>query len=75
LWENLPPRFESSPGQNGLRFQCDITLRSSDFESIGDWKLKPTKSKLTDEMKVERLAANKYGFAFASDGVVETIGR
>ena len=40
---------------------------------VGDWKLNPSKSKLTDEMKVENLAANKYGFDFEGDGVVETI--
>jgi hypothetical protein len=48
-------------------------LGAADNPFLGDWKLNPTKSKLTDEMKVESLAANKYGFDFASDGVVETI--
>jgi hypothetical protein len=40
---------------------------------VGDWKLNPSKSKLTDEMKVESLAANKYSFDFESNGVVETV--
>jgi hypothetical protein len=45
----------------------------ADNPFLGDWKLNPAKSKLTDEMKVESLAANKYGFDFAGNGVVETI--
>lgn len=40
---------------------------------VGDWKLSQSKSKLIDEMKVESLAANKYGFDFDGNGVVETI--
>src|ERR1700678_3513474 len=40
---------------------------------VGDWKLNPSKSKLTDQMKVELLAASKYSFDFESNGVVETI--
>jgi hypothetical protein len=31
---------------------------------IGDWKLDPSRSKLTDVMKVERLSSNKYVFDF-----------
>ncbi len=31
---------------------------------IGDWKLDPSRSKLTDVMKVERLGSNKYAFDF-----------
>ena len=34
---------------------------------IGDWKLDPTRSKLTDVMKVERLTSNKYSFDFGVD--------
>lgn len=48
-------------------------LGAPDSPFVGDWKLSPTKSKLTDEMKVTSLAANKYGFDFESNGVVETI--
>lgn len=39
---------------------------------VGDWKLNPSKSKLTDEMKVESAGANKYAFDFGA-GSTETI--
>jgi hypothetical protein len=31
---------------------------------VGEWKLNPSKSKLTDQMKVESVAGNKYAFDF-----------
>ena len=34
---------------------------------VGDWKLSPARSKLTDVMKVESLGANKYTFNFGAD--------
>jgi hypothetical protein len=34
---------------------------------VGDWKLNPAKSKLTDEMKVTSLGSNKYSFDFGGD--------
>jgi hypothetical protein len=39
---------------------------------VGEWKLSPSKSKLTDQMKVESVAGNKYAFNFGS-GSAETI--
>lgn len=33
---------------------------------VGDWKLNPSRSKLTDVMKVERLGANEYTFNFGA---------
>jgi hypothetical protein len=39
---------------------------------VGDWKLDPSRSKLTDVMKVERLSSNKYIFDFGV-GSPETI--
>ena len=39
---------------------------------VGEWKLNPSKSKLTDEMKVESVGGNKYAFDFG-DGSPETI--
>jgi hypothetical protein len=39
---------------------------------IGEWKLNAAKSKLTDQMKVERIAGNKYTFDFGG-GSGETI--
>ncbi len=45
----------------------------ADNPFVGDWKLNPSKSKLIEEMKVERLAADRYGFDFDGTGMVETI--
>jgi hypothetical protein len=39
---------------------------------VGEWKLNPSKSKLTDQMKVESVAGNKYAFDFGG-GNAETI--
>ena len=36
------------------------TLWAGDDPFVGKWKLDPSKSKLTDRMKVESLGANKY---------------
>jgi hypothetical protein len=38
---------------------------------VGEWKLNPSRSKLTDQMRVESIAANKYAFDFG--GGSETI--
>ena len=35
-----------------------------DDPMVGNWKLNPKKSKLTDVMKVESLGDNKYSFDF-----------
>jgi len=39
---------------------------------VGKWKVNPSRSKLTDEMKVEAMGANKYTFTFGP-GQVDTI--
>jgi len=39
---------------------------------VGKWKVNPSKSKLTDEMKVEALGGNKYVLTFGP-GAVDTI--
>src|SRR4029077_5088112 len=39
---------------------------------VGKWKVNPSKSKLTDEMRVEAVGANKYTFTFGP-GQVDTI--
>jgi hypothetical protein len=39
---------------------------------MGKWKVNPSKSKLTDELKVEAVGANKYTFTFGP-GQVDTI--
>lgn len=46
-------------------------LWAADNPFVGDWKLNPSKSKLTDEMKVDSLGGNKYAFNFG--GGAETI--
>jgi hypothetical protein len=47
------------------------TLWAANDPFVGDWKLNPSRSKLTDVMKVEGFAANKYTFDFG--GGAETI--
>jgi hypothetical protein len=41
-------------------------LRAGNDPFVGDWKLNPLRSKLTDVMKVESLGANKYTFNFGA---------
>jgi len=48
------------------------TLRAVDDPFVGKWKLNPSKSKLTDQMKVEAVGANKYALDLGG-GSVETI--
>jgi len=43
------------------------TLWAADDPFIGKWKLNPSKSKMTDIMKVESVGANKYTFDFSGD--------
>ncbi len=45
---------------------------AADHPMVGDWKLNPQKSKLTDEMKVTNLGGKKYSFDFGG-GNPETI--
>jgi hypothetical protein len=42
---------------------------------VGKWKLNPSKSKLTDEMKVESAGGNKYAFDFGSGNAETTTCR
>jgi hypothetical protein len=44
------------------RFQESLWAAADSF--VSDWKLNPSKSKLTDMMKVESLGGNKYAFDF-----------
>lgn len=48
------------------------TLSAADDLFVGKWKVNPSKSKLTDEMKVEVAGQNKYAFTFGP-GAVDTI--
>ena len=48
------------------------TLWAADDPFVGKWKLNPSKSQLTDQMKVEALGANKYTFDFGG-GIPETV--
>lgn len=56
-----------------LLFSFLVTEMSwaADEPFVGGWKLNPSKTKVIDQMKVERLGANKYAFDFG-DGA-ETI--
>lgn len=54
-------------------------LRAADNPFVGDWKLNPSRSELTDVMKVESLGANRFTFNFGSgpetivlDGTVQS---
>jgi hypothetical protein len=51
-----------------LLISCLLTgaLWAATDPFVGDWKLNPSRSKLTDVMKVESLGANKYTFNFGA---------
>jgi hypothetical protein len=59
---------------NILLLGCLVTgaLWAANDPLVGDWNLNPSRSKLTDLMKVASIAANKYAFDFGG-GSVETI--
>lgn len=49
-----------------LLVTCLVTgsLWAANDPFVGKWKLNPSKSKITDQMKVESVGANKYAFDF-----------
>lgn len=49
-----------------------VALWAANDPFVGKWKVNPSKSKLTDEMKVEAVGANKYAITFGP-GAVDTI--
>ena len=49
------------------------SLRAADNPFIGKWKLNGSKSRLPDQMKVKKVTANKYAFAFEGGNYGETI--
>src|ERR1041385_1442029 len=49
------------------------SLRAADNHLVGKWKLNGSKSRLPDEMKVKKVSANKYAFAFEDGEFAETI--
>ena len=49
------------------------SLRAADNPFVGKWKLNGSKSRLPDEMKVKKVGANKYAFAFEGGDFAETI--
>lgn len=57
-----------------LLVACMVTssVRAANDPFVGKWKVNPSKSKLTDEMKVEAVGANRYTFTFGP-GQVDTI--
>lgn len=56
----------------GVAFLVTGMLWAADEPFAGKWKLNPSKSTLTDTMKVTAAGENKYGFDFGA-GQVETI--
>ncbi len=48
------------------------TLWAADDPFVGKWKVNPSRSKITDEMKVEAVGNNKYAFTFVP-GAADTI--
>jgi len=48
------------------------TLSAASDPFVGKWKVNPSQSKLTDEMKVEAVGENKYAFTFGP-GAVDTV--
>jgi hypothetical protein len=48
------------------------TLWAKSDPFVGTWKLNPSKSRVTDRMKVEAVGANKYAFTFGAGGA-ETV--
>jgi hypothetical protein len=56
-----------------LAFGCLATAAwAADDPMVGDWKLKPQKSRIIDEMKVTSLGGTRYAFDFGG-GVPENI--
>lgn len=49
------------------------SLRAADNPFVGKWRLNSSKSRLPDEMKVKKISANKYAFAFEGGDYAETI--
>ena len=49
------------------------SLRAADNPFVGKWKLNGSKSRLPDEMKVKKVSADKYAFAFEGGDYAETI--
>ena len=45
------------------------TLWAANDPFVGKWKVNPSNSKLTDEMKVEAVGENKYAITFSPDAV------
>lgn len=56
-----------------VAFVVACGLRAADDPFVGQWKLAPSRSKLTDKMKVTKVGENKYAFDLGGDGSVETI--
>jgi hypothetical protein len=63
----LIPRTFLAMGLAAISTTLTSALWAATNPFVGDWKLDPTRSKLTDVMKVERLNSNKYTFDFGVD--------
>ena len=49
------------------------SLRAAENPFVGKWKLNGSKSRLPDQIKVKKVSANKYAFAFEGGDYEETI--
>jgi hypothetical protein len=49
------------------------SLRAADNPFVGKWQLNGSKNRLPDQMKVKKVSANKYAFAFEGGDYEETI--
>jgi hypothetical protein len=49
------------------------SLQAADNPFVGKWKLNGSKSRLPDQMKVKKVSADKYAFAFEGADFAETI--
>jgi hypothetical protein len=55
-----------------VAFVVTSSVRAANDPFVGKWKVNPSKSTLTDEVKVEAVGANKYTFTFGP-GQVDTV--
>ena len=76
LWRSARSRRPTTAAKHGFQWLLVAclagTLWAANDAFVGKWKLNPAKSKLTDQMKVKALGANKYAITF-NGGDAETV--
>jgi hypothetical protein len=62
------------PGLSVAAAACVMTCAAwaANTPFVGEWKLNPSKSKLTDQMKVASVGGNKYAFDFGAGSEIVT---